>query len=155
MRKAWILAMVSILAGGFSAHAFAAAEGAGVYRERCSSCHKAAGDGVPGFFPPLAGHAARLGGASRAYLIQVVLFGLTGEIRIDGTTYKGRMPAYSGVLDDGKIAAVLDYVLSSWGNDEALPAGYAKVTAAEVEAQRHATMTPEQVFSARSKLTLD
>ncbi len=155
MRKAWILAMVSVLAGILTAPGFAAADGAAVYGERCSGCHKAAGTGVPGIFPPLAGHAAKVGGASRAYLIQAVLFGLKGEIRVAGKTYDGTMPAYAGLMNDGEIAAVLDYILSSWGNDKALPEGHAKVTAADVEVQRAAAMTSDQVYAARAKLKLD
>ncbi len=155
MRKARIFAMVSILAGVLCARAFGAADGAGVYAGHCSGCHKATGAGAPGIFPPLAGHAAALAAADRAYPIRVLLFGLTGEIHVGGMTYKGRMPAYAGLLSDGEIAAVLNYLLSAWGNDKALPAGHAEITAAEVAAQRAAAMTPEQVFAERSKLKLD
>ncbi len=154
MRSTRILMVTLALACALFGRAFAAADGAAVY-EKCSGCHKATGAGVPGFFPPLAGHAARLAGASRTYLIEVVLFGLTGEIRVGGKIYNGRMPAYAGILNDGEIAAVLNYILSNWGNDKALPRGHAKFTVAEVEALRAAAMTPGQAFSARSKLKLD
>ncbi len=155
MRRAWIVAMVSILAGVVCGRAFGAADGAAVYAGRCSGCHKATGAGAPGIFPPLAGHAAALAAADRAYGIRVLLFGLTGEIRVGGKTYDGRMPAYADLLKDDEIAAVLNDIFSAWGNDKALPAGHAEITAAEVAAQRAAPMTPEQVFAERSKLKLD
>ncbi len=153
MRGYRVLAVTLALAFAFAGGAAAAPDGAAIYHH-CASCHKATGTGDPGVFPPLAAHAAKLEAASRTYPIDVVLFGLTGEIRVEGKTYKGRMPAYEGLLSDAEIAAVLDYVLSSWGNDKALPAGYAKITAADVSARRAAKLTPEQVYLAREKLSL-
>ncbi len=154
MRVSRLLVVTLALACALSGRAVAAADGAAVYH-RCAGCHKATGMGEPGVFPPLAGHAAKLEAASRDYPIDVVLFGLAGEIRVDGKTYNAKMPAYAGLLGDDEIAAVLDYVLSRWGNDKALPPGYAKISAAEVTARRAAKMTPEQVFLARAKLKLD
>ncbi len=154
MRKGWILGVALALACGAVGQAFAADDGAAVYA-RCAGCHKATGVGTPGLFPPLAGHVAKLETAGRAYLIQVVLFGLKGKIEVEGKTYNGTMPAYAGLLNDGETAAVLDYVLSSWGNGKALPKDFAKVTPAEVQAQRAANLTSEQVYLARMKLKLE
>lgn len=154
MQKIRLAVMTLALACALFGQAIAAADAAALYG-RCSACHKATGTGTPGIFPPLAGHAAKLGAASRAYLIQVILFGVAGDIRVGGKEYKGRMPAYADLLDDAEIAAVLNYILSSWGNDKALPGGFAKVTTEEVRAQRAGTMTPDQVFLARAKLKLD
>ncbi len=148
----FLVAMLALVCA-FCGQAVAAADGAAVY-ERCSGCHKATGTGIPGIFPPLAGHAAKLARASRVYPIEVVLFGLTGEVRVDGTPYKGRMPAYAGLLGDDEIAAVVDYILSSWGNDKALPPGFAKITPDEVKAVRAGNLTTDQVYLARGKLKL-
>ncbi len=153
MRKMAIFGVV-LAAGVLFGSAFAADDGAAVYA-RCSGCHRTTGAGSPGIFPPLAGHAARLETASRRYLIDVVLFGLKGRIDVQGKSYDGTMPAYAGLLDDAQIAAVLDYVLSSWGNDKQLPKDFAKISAAEVAAQRAAAMTSEQVYLARMKLKLE
>ena len=46
------------------------------------------------------------------------------------------MLALGDKLKDDEIAAVLNYVLASWGNDKMLPKGHKKFTAAEVKAQR-------------------
>src|SRR5580704_14097643 len=67
------------------------ATGAATYYTVCATCHQTTGLGLPGTFPPLAGHAAailaRQGG--RAYLEHVVLYGLEGEITVDGKTFNG------------------------------------------------------------------
>src|SRR3990172_9553913 len=89
-------------------------------RFRGFSCHPVPGGGIVGVFPPLAGHAPKLVNADRAYPIQVLLFGLGGEIEVEGKKYNGAMPAFGDQLKDDEIAAVLNYVLSSWGNDKVL-----------------------------------
>ncbi|MGE5189214.1 MAG: c-type cytochrome [Gemmatimonadota bacterium] len=153
MRSVRVLVMMSALACALFGQALAADEGAAVYG-KCAGCHKATGEGVPGFFPPLAGHAADLAKADRTYLVRVLLFGLKGEIRVAGKTYDGTMPAYRDLLDDGQTAAVLNYVLASWGNAKALPQGFAKISADEVKVHRAENLTPGQVYEARGKLKL-
>ncbi len=81
----------------------------------CSSCHQATGTGIPGAFPPLNKNAALKYNSDREYLLKAVTFGLTGEIDVDGNSYNSAMPAW-GYLSDEEIAAVLNYVLSSWDN---------------------------------------
>lgn len=104
----------------------APADGAIVYQTNCSSCHQAAGQGMPGTFPPLAGNPVVNGPAQTA--IHIVKDGLSGAIAVKGITYNGQMPAWAGTLTPNDIAAVLTYVRSSWGNTGSA------VTAAEVNA---------------------
>ncbi len=153
MRKGWILGVALALACVPVGQVFAADDGAAVYA-RCAGCHKATGAGTPGLFPPLAGHAAKLAEADRSYLIRVLLFGLKGKIVVEGKTYDGTMPAYASLLDDGEIAAVLNYILSSWGNEKALAKGFGKITPDEAKALRAEKLTAEQVSLARGKLKL-
>ncbi len=153
MRRMTMLPAVLALLCALSGRALAAADGAAVYG-KCAGCHKADGAGAPGFFPPLAGQAAALANADRGYMVRVLLFGLKGEIRVAGKTYDGTMPAYGEVLDDAAIAAVLNHVLSSWGNEAALAKGFGKITADEVARLRAEKLTAEQVFLARGKLKL-
>lgn len=143
------------LAGVFfvQAQAQAKADGAAVYR-KCAGCHKSTGAGTPGYFPPLAGSAPQLVNAERTFPIRVLLFGLKGKILVEGKTYDGTMPAYGDRLDDDEIAAVLNYILSRWGNDKMLRKGHRKIAAAEVHALRGKRLTPEQVYEARQKLKL-
>lgn len=125
----------TLLALMLAAHAAAQApDGASVFSSTCAACHQASGAGLPGAFPPLAGHAAdiaRLDGG-RAYLTSVVLFGLQGQISVDEQTYNGVMPA-QGQLSDEQVAAVLTYVTNDLGEGEAVeafdPAGVAEVRA--------------------------
>jgi nitrite reductase (NO-forming) len=42
------------------------------------------------------------------------LKGLTGEIKVNGKTYNGDMPALD--LTDEEVSDVLNYVRNSWGN---------------------------------------
>jgi cytochrome c oxidase subunit II len=92
--------------------------GEAVYQANCASCHQANGQGLAGAFPPLEGHAASLFNADggREYLINLLLYGLQGQITADGGSYNGVMPAW-GQLSDQQLADTLNYILSAWGND--------------------------------------
>ncbi len=129
--------------------------GEGVYNGNCASCHQATGAGVPGAFPPIAGHAPELALAEggREYLVNLLLYGLQGEIQISGQAYNGAMPAWAQFSDD-ELASTLNYVLSSWGNAEALPPEYAAFTADEVAAQRDAALSTAEVYELRQTLEL-
>jgi len=152
MRKTgMLLTGVVFLTCALAGIALAKTDGASVY-QRCVSCHTSAGSGIGGVFPPLAGHAAKLVNADRTYPIQVLLFGLGGEIEVEGKKYNGTMPALGDQLKDDEIAAVLNYVLSSWGNDKMLPKGHKEYTSAEVKGLRGKKLTAKQVHDARMKL---
>ena len=153
MRRPWTLLAVLGLSLALAAPALAKADGAAVY-QHCFACHQATGGGIPGVFPPLAGHAGNLVAAKRTFPIEVVLFGLKGEIKVEGKKYNGVMPALGDQLKNEEIAAVLNYVLSSWGNEKLLPKGHKKITAAEVKAVRGKKLTSEQVHEDREKLKI-
>lgn len=128
--------------------------GASVYQTNCMSCHQVAGDGIPGAFPPLHGHAADVyavdGGAS--YLVNVLLFGLDGAIEVDGMTYSGvPMPAWKQFSDE-EVAAVTNHIVAGWA--EGTPSGFVPVTAADVEAERGNDYTNKQVYELRNTLDL-
>jgi mono/diheme cytochrome c family protein len=128
--------------------------GAQTYAGNCAACHQENGRGIEGAFPPLAGHAATLlarpGG--RDYLAHLVLYGVTGEILADGKLYNGAMPPWGRILNDAQLAAALDYVLHSWGNEASLPAGTGPITAAEIAAARSKDTTAEQVYAMRQQM---
>ena len=48
-------------------------------------------------------------------LISVVLFGLQGEIDVEGKGYNGVMPAH-GFLTDEQVAQMLTYLRQNFGN---------------------------------------
>ncbi|ADD29619.1 cytochrome c class I [Meiothermus ruber DSM 1279] len=120
---------------------------------QCQGCHQPTGAGIPGVFPPLAGHVPEILAAKggREYLIQVLLYGLQGQIAVKGTRYQGVMPAYAQLKDED-IAGLLNHISTQWGNK--FPAGQQPFTAAEVRAQRAKTLTAAQVLEARNKLGL-
>ena len=125
--------------------------GASTYAS-CVGCHQPNGAGIPGVFPPLAGHAADLYRAEggRPYLIGVMLYGLQGQIVVDGATYNGVMPAFAQLNDDA-IAAVLNHIVTEWGNAERLDT-FDAFTAAEVEAERGQGLTAADMLEQRQEL---
>ncbi len=133
--------------------ALAQADGAKLYAQ-CAGCHQANGQGIPGAFPPLAGHVAEIlskqGG--REYLVKVLLWGLQGQIEVKGMKYNGVMPSFSQLKDE-EIAAVLTHIASAWGDDKKVK-DFKPFTAAEVKALRDKKLTPQQVYEERKKLGL-
>lgn len=87
--------------------------GARLFASNCAACHQPEGQGLAGIFPPLAGSDYLLDNPTRA--IGAVVHGLSGEIVVNGETYNGVMPGVR--LSDAEVAAVMTYVLNSWGND--------------------------------------
>lgn len=87
---------------------------------QCASCHQLNGQGLPGTYPPLAGSEWVNGPEER--VIRIVSHGLTGPIEVKGTTFSAaQMPAFYGPtsayrFNERRIAAVLTYVRSSFGN---------------------------------------
>jgi mono/diheme cytochrome c family protein len=97
---------------------FTATDGETLYRSICQGCHMADAKGAhgAGMFPALAGNPKLISAVYPAY---VVVNGLHG------------MPSFAADLDDAQIAAVVNYVVTHFGN-------HAKslVTAASVKAIR-------------------
>jgi mono/diheme cytochrome c family protein len=89
------------------------AKGKKVYNN-CQACHNAAGVGVPGVFPPLVDSDWVTGSTER--LAMILLKGLNGPIKVNGTPFNGVMPAWE-TLSDKDIAQVMSYVRNSWGNN--------------------------------------
>lgn len=141
------------LALSLGAIAFAQ-DGESVFNSNCAACHQGNGQGIPSAFPPLAqGHVPDLlaveGG--RAYLINVLLYGLAGEITVAGQTYNGAMPAWSQ-LSDEQIAAVLNFIASGWDNET--PEDFEPYTAEEVAAERDKGLSTAEVIDMRGELPL-
>jgi mono/diheme cytochrome c family protein len=88
--------------------------GADLYAKYCLTCHQASGKGVRNMFPPLAGNQKITGPPDD--IIRIVLFGLQGPITVNDRDYNQAMPPQA-YLDDKKIADILTYIRSSWGND--------------------------------------
>jgi mono/diheme cytochrome c family protein len=125
--------------------------GSRVYATNCAACHQAGGTGMADAFPPLAGHFPDLlkPADGRTYVGKVLLFGLEGQISVNGGNYAGTMPDWQA-LSDSDIAAVLNYVSSAWDNGKSLPAGFKPFTADEIKALRTPPLTSAAVYAMRS-----
>jgi mono/diheme cytochrome c family protein len=125
--------------------------GSRIYAANCAVCHQAGGTGMAGAFPPLAGHFPDLLKAAdgRTYVGKVLLFGLEGEISVNGSNYAGAMPAWEALSDDD-IASVLNYASNAWDNDKSLPAGFRPFTADEIKTLRVPETTSAAVYALRS-----
>ena len=89
-------------------------EGSILYNTYCAPCHQRDGKGDNNRFASLAGSDWVTGDKER--LIGVILNGLQGEIKVNGETWNGVMPAHGGYLDDHAIASITTYIRSSFGN---------------------------------------
>ena len=85
-----------------------------IYADECSACHKADGKGTTGLFPTLAG-ASVVQQTDPTSLLHVVLRGALSVATPKAPTAAG-MPAFSWVLNDDQIAAVVTYIRNNWGN---------------------------------------
>lgn len=140
-------------ATGPAASGAPAADGAAVYQSVCSACHQPTAAGIPGAFPPLAGHAAELYLADRTYPVLAVMYGVMGQIMVDGMAYNGLMPSHAHLSDD-EIAAVLNHVMSSFGNAEIVGDAFEPYGTEEVAAERGRMLAFTEVYSLRSELDL-
>jgi mono/diheme cytochrome c family protein len=146
-----------LLPAGFFSAALAAQNGATsadagsrIYAANCAACHQAGGTGMADAFPPLAGHFPDLlkPADGRTYVGKVLLFGLEGNISVNGGNYAGAMPAWE-TLSDNDVAAVLNYVSSAWDNGKSLPAGFRPFTADEIKVLRTPPLTAPAVYALR------
>ncbi|HEY4289568.1 MAG TPA: c-type cytochrome [Puia sp.] len=95
--------------------------GATIFQTVCQACHGADGNGTTALAPPLNGSNWVQGDKNK--LIPIVLYGLTGPVRIAGKLYKspeinGDMPGIGSNKDfsDEDISQVLSFIRSSWNN---------------------------------------
>lgn len=98
---------------------------------RCKGCHGFAGEGTPGHVPRLAGFVGRF--------TQLP----------EGRDYLMRVPGVArSRLDDARLAAVLNWMLATYGAGQVAP-GFAPFTAAEVGAARQHPLLDRKAVRAR------
>ena len=114
------------------------ATGLELWDARCYSCH----DSLP-YIPELF-----LAEGGRGYLIDLLLFGIRGDVVIEGSPITLRHRAYR-TLGDGELSALLNTMLVAWGNEDALPEGVRFYTADEVAAARSPELTQDDVRERR------
>jgi len=158
VRSLFVLAgLVALAMSGAWAQSLDVSAGQTVYGNTCIACHQENGQGIPGTFPPLAGTVPEFlqkGDDGRKVLMEVVVYGMKGDVTIAGTDYNGTLPTWGKVLTDQQIADVLNYVTHAWDNDKMLPDGFQPFTADDVKQVRGQGLTPEQTLKLRNALGL-
>lgn len=86
-----------------------AARGKEVYSTYCMSCHQDQGQGIEDIYPPVAKSDYLMADKKRS--IMQVLYGVSGEIKVNGKTYNGDMTGFD--LSDQEVSDVLNYVRNS------------------------------------------
>ncbi|RZK78017.1 MAG: c-type cytochrome [Pedobacter sp.] len=97
-------------------------KGVAMFQTTCQTCHSPDGNGIASLAPPLNKSEWVTGDKNK--LISIVLFGLTGPVKVNGHVYQtpeiaGDMPAiaHSEEITDEDIAQMLSYIRASWQND--------------------------------------
>ena len=124
--------------------------GLAAFQANCAVCHGAGGAGVPSLAPPLLSYPARYAATAegRRQLALTVLYGLVGDIIVDGRHYDFAMPSFSQ-LDDATLAAVLNFVV--FDLDHA-PATVRPIGTVELAAERSHPQEPAAVREHRKGL---
>jgi mono/diheme cytochrome c family protein len=111
-----------------------------IFAANCQTCHQANGEGVPGQYPPLEGSEFTNGGSRRMGMI--VLKGLQGPVKVKGQQFgTAVMQPWDKTLTDQKIADVMTYERSEWGNHAT------EVTAEQIAALRKELASHPESYS--------
>lgn len=99
--------------------------GAALYLTTCQTCHAPDGNGIKSLGPPL--NKSEWVTGDKDKLISIVMYGLTGPIKVNGHVYQAPeiaadMPgiAHAEEISDQDIAQVLNFIRRSWQNDASL-----------------------------------
>lgn len=121
-------------------------KGVALFRSTCQTCHGPDGGGIKSLAPPL--NASEWVTGDKNKLIPLVLFGLSGPVKVNGTVYKapdynGEMPGmgYNTDLPDEDIAQVISFIRNSWNNTAP------KITAKDVTSARQKFKGRQKAFT--------
>jgi len=112
VRRYLILPLIALLAATPKLASADGPDGAKIYTDTCVVCHQADGGGVPTAFPALKGQAVVAGDPDT--VIKILLIGPVKVLPADGPKFSGQMPPLT--LSDAKIAAVVTFIRSKFGN---------------------------------------
>jgi mono/diheme cytochrome c family protein/glucose/arabinose dehydrogenase len=82
------------------------------YTMLCAACHQPNGQGMDGLAPPLVDSEWAV--EKPDILPRVVIHGLTGPIKVNGTSWSLEMPPLGAALTDEQVAAVATYIRREW-----------------------------------------
>jgi len=123
-------------------------DGKTVFHQNCATCHGANGEGQPDYFPPLADNPDLF--KDTVFPMLVVLNGIGGPITVKGQLYNGSMPSF-GYLSDAEIAAVINFIRDTWGNQSKV-SKVQQITPELVAEQRNRSLLPSQVHALREEM---
>jgi mono/diheme cytochrome c family protein/glucose/arabinose dehydrogenase len=83
-----------------------------LYSQTCAACHQPNGQGQEGLAPPLVDSEWVEGTHHR--LVRIVLGGLRGPVKVNGSEFDLEMPAMEQIFDDDMIASLLTYIRREW-----------------------------------------
>ncbi len=86
--------------------------GKDVYTAYCITCHMEQGEGMDDVYPPLAKSDYMM--ADKKRTVQQVLYGASGEMKVNGKTYNAEMTGFE--LSDQEASDLLNYIRNSFGN---------------------------------------
>ena len=96
-------------------------KGVALFESVCQTCHGGGGNGISSLAPPL--NKSEWVTGNKEKLIPIVLFGLTGPVKVNEKIYKspeinGEMPGIGNnkEFSDEAIAQLLSFIRNSWSN---------------------------------------
>lgn len=124
--------------------------GFAAFQANCAVCHGPGGAGVPSLAPPLLTYPARYaaGAEGRRQLAITVLYGMVGDITVEGRRYDLSMPSFAQ-LDDATLAAALNFVVFDLGH---APATVRPIAQGELAAERAHPLDPAAVRAHRKSV---
>ncbi|MDX1672339.1 MAG: c-type cytochrome [Balneolaceae bacterium] len=87
----------------------ASVNGEQIFVQQCASCHGSDGMGSGTVFPPLI-NSEWIITQNISIPVRILLHGLSGEIEVQGRTYRGSMPSFGARLSDAEVAAVINHL---------------------------------------------
>jgi mono/diheme cytochrome c family protein len=131
------------------------AGGAETFLANCAVCHGPHGTGIPSIAPPLTHYPARYADSpeGRRQLAMTVLFGMFGDVTVDGKPYNFKMPDFSRFSDE-VLADVLNFVVFDLGSGVPPTDGAprAPLAPADIAPLREPWMSGEAVRAHRESL---
>jgi mono/diheme cytochrome c family protein len=149
LAPAWLLAACAASSAAEPASP-AYPAGLAAFQANCAVCHGPGGAGVPSLAPPLLSYPARYaaGAEGRRQLAMTVLYGMVGEIAVEGHHYDFSMPSFSQ-LDDATLAAALNFVVFDLGH---APATVRPIAQGELAGERNHPLDPAAVHAHRKRV---
>ena len=122
--------------------------GKAAFEANCAVCHQASGAGNAALAPPLLTYPAKYAAIpeGRRQLAITLLYGLFGDVVVDGSHYNFKMPSFVQ-LDDETLAATLNYVVFDLAH---APASVTPFTAGDFKAERATSMSGAEVRAHRA-----